>query len=319
MGLGTSQEVTASPAKVYDPVTMMACELRELLSALELRLSHPEDASAVGQSYAELSAWTHAHHRDPRLHLVLEYLEPENMYPEWRRQALEDIYVLFYEDIRKMGGAGALSRLPPPPLSYQQGILPEHATWEAGRGADSVSGWFESGSRFWRSVRWEYELRETNPVPIVIMPGGPNNAVIGKGREIVSKGRSARYCACAADPFCSLVGSIGGDREEVKLRSFPQDENDHERHMNQMVFQDLDDAYRWQAPPEIRERLETNVASVQRSPQIQPRLSASRSRNQDLDLSRQRDPQQQRLPAQHQRTVDHGDVGWINEPAPRYT
>lgn len=194
-----------------------ADDLRALLSALEVQLSNHENPVDVGNAYRSLSEWTEAHQDDADLSEVLQRLEPDGMYPQWRRQALEKAYVLFYSDIAraaaKGAGDGTLESLPPPPLSYQP-VEPEGvAEAVEAEGGGSIFGSFESGSRFWLLTQWVYEIKERPPRSSV-MPGeeqDPNarGESMVKLREIATKGRSARYMACATDPFCNL-----GDMQE---------------------------------------------------------------------------------------------------------
>lgn len=193
-------------------VTRQADDLRAILVTLEMQLANPMEITYVNDAYRLLSDWTAKHAEDATLQEVLNRLEPAGIYPEWRRRALEDAYVLFYEDVVDTSGEGDHFHMPPPPLSYSNVSRPP------GRTPGTVQRTFESGSRLWRSERMDYEIRENGK--LMVMPASPLPANSGagpfqrasamsKGREIVAKGRSTRYCVCASDPVCGLVGAVG--------------------------------------------------------------------------------------------------------------
>lgn len=277
-----------------------ADDLRAILRALEVRLASPKDVAAVGEAYYELYRWTNQHQADADLAEVLERLEPEAMYPEWRRQALEDAYVLFYEDVKRLGGNRALEQLPPPPISYMNDFH-NHSNQQDGDADGTTAGWYEYGSRFWKSLRWDYEIRETAPVPVAIMARSPKLGMRdhekmdfreARGREIVAKGRSARYCACAADPFCNLLQSaVSGHQGQYEEEMIV----DTMRKGDGKGYQPEPRGYGRQsgaggrhAGAEGRGSVDS-VGSVQREPQLKPRLSIDRreqgSRHEDVSPS----------------------------------
>jgi len=208
-------------------------DLRALLCALEVQLSNPVDHVEVGAAYQRLYEWTVERGKDPDLGRVLDRLEPEGMYPEWRRKALEEAYVLFYEDIVKAGNTKSVEELPPPPLSRGQ---QQHGGEQVDDGLTLRNRTFETGSRFWKVDRWEYEIRDAGP-KAAIMPSSetvparerdPNESreSMSRGREIASKQQTARYCACATDPFCNMVAGLDLDMEPAQARSYRFEHDD---------------------------------------------------------------------------------------------
>lgn len=165
---------------------------------------------------------------------VLDQLESEGMYPEWRRQALEDTYFLFYEDAARRGVPLA-DTLPRPAVSTGEA---RHA--------------FETGSRLWKSSRWEYEICTADQADTrgglgLAARGDVRNGVDasaspessrGAGRKIVPKGSRTRYCACAVDPLDILLGSVSSrsdcapateEQQSRQIRSRRQQQEDHLR------------------------------------------------------------------------------------------
>jgi len=188
-------------------IAMRTEDLRVLLVSLEYALGlSPSKIPQVGAAYDALSRWTIAHKDNEDLDAVLDGLEHKNMYPAWRRQALEETYVLFYEDIERAGGQDALQQLPPPPVSYD-----ERSQEQVQVGATALgSGRFETGSRLWHSEHWEYELRPNIPASSNSFFG--QDQVAGVGRKIVDKGRSSRYCMCATD-VATVLGCVDPRRD----------------------------------------------------------------------------------------------------------
>jgi len=197
-------------------VTRRADDLMALLRALEHRLSGrpAPDVEAIGNAYRVLCEWTRQHSEDCDLTQVLAYLEHEGMYPEWRRQALEDAYILLYEDVLRSGEKDALDKLPEPPLGHTA----QGATRTSRRGVPSSSEAehsFEKGNRFWRSQHWRYEIRES----CVGAEVGATPKSSTTPRDIVSKGSSARYCACATDPLTDILSSLQFRKEDGEPES----------------------------------------------------------------------------------------------------
>ena len=80
--------------------------------------------------------------------------------------AYQEAYVLFYEDIVKAGNTKSVEELPPPPLSRGQ---QQHGGEQVDDGLTLRNRTFETGSRFWKVDRWEYEIRDAGP-KAAIMP-----------------------------------------------------------------------------------------------------------------------------------------------------
>eukprot|EP00747_Dinoflagellata_sp_TGD_P103748 gnl/TRDRNA2_/TRDRNA2_169065_c0_seq3.p1 gnl/TRDRNA2_/TRDRNA2_169065_c0~~gnl/TRDRNA2_/TRDRNA2_169065_c0_seq3.p1 ORF type:complete len:372 (-),score=59.73 gnl/TRDRNA2_/TRDRNA2_169065_c0_seq3:160-1224(-) len=258
-------------------------DLRAILVALEVQLADPADMASVAHAYERLYQWTYAHQKDADLNKVLEALELDAMYPEWRRQALEEAYVLFYQDAHEAASRNAqgddgsqnadIACLLPPPLSSRvRKELPEGGVYS--HKAAIFSGTYETGSRLWKSERWDYEIRmigSTNHImpgsdvrdatadgPYPLTSGECRRGKIGTAREIVPTSRSVRYCACAADPFAGMVSALGcvpGPRahgDEVPLGGRPPPPT------------------RRDAAADLSDDDNESVRSVQRSPRTRP-------------------------------------------------
>lgn len=117
----------------------------------------------VGQAYRQLREWTKRHVWDKDLQEVLEWLKPDGIYPTWRRQALEEAYRLFYEDVAKEGEAEAIEVLPEPPTSEEIGFrrLPEALVSGAAVRAPLFSSFYEDKTAcpIAGRKRWDYEIR----------------------------------------------------------------------------------------------------------------------------------------------------------------
>eukprot|EP00930_Biecheleria_cincta_P058801 TRINITY_DN4459_c0_g1_i5.p1 TRINITY_DN4459_c0_g1~~TRINITY_DN4459_c0_g1_i5.p1 ORF type:complete len:294 (+),score=44.12 TRINITY_DN4459_c0_g1_i5:31-882(+) len=149
-----------------NPVHQKVTELHGLFRQLEDALANPKVA-AVGDTYRKLAAWNKDHRWDPDLQSVLEVLSQEHMCPMWRRQALEEAYRLFYDDVAIRGLEEELAQLPEPPTSEDIGFrqLPEALLSSAAARQPVYRGSFEdqNACMVYRR-RWDYEIRKTGEV-----------------------------------------------------------------------------------------------------------------------------------------------------------
>merc|ERR1712232_1155767 len=165
-----------------------AHELCDILRTLEAQLEDPKvssDFAKIGATYRNLAEWTGAHAQDRDFSSVLALLAPEEMYPAWRRQALEEAYMLFFDDCARQGNPKVLDKLPEPPTSKDIGYreLPEGLVdAKTIRGAP-FSNMYESGSACVVRRRWDYEVVRNGPRP---RHGDKRTA----GRKIVPKNSS---------------------------------------------------------------------------------------------------------------------------------
>eukprot|EP00930_Biecheleria_cincta_P058800 TRINITY_DN4459_c0_g1_i4.p1 TRINITY_DN4459_c0_g1~~TRINITY_DN4459_c0_g1_i4.p1 ORF type:complete len:316 (+),score=52.07 TRINITY_DN4459_c0_g1_i4:31-948(+) len=170
-----------------NPVHQKVTELHGLFRQLEDALANPKVA-AVGDTYRKLAAWNKDHRWDPDLQSVLEVLSQEHMCPMWRRQALEEAYRLFYDDVAIRGLEEELAQLPEPPTSEDIGFrqLPEALLSSAAARQPVYRGSFEdqNACMVYRR-RWDYEIRKTGEV------GQPTV----QGRSISFTGHSRYMCA----------------------------------------------------------------------------------------------------------------------------
>lgn len=175
-------------------------ELCGILKALEVQLENPTDFGVIGRTYRRLAEWTWEHQQDSDFPQVLELLAPEHMYPAWRRQALEEAYMLFFEDCAKQGNPRALDQLPEPPTSKEIGYrpLPEGLLDPKTTRGAAFTNTYEAGHACCIRRRWDYEVQRNGPRP---KPGERKAA----GRKIVAKDAQQRYCACAVDPMTKLM------------------------------------------------------------------------------------------------------------------
>lgn len=183
-----------------------AQELCSILKKLEHLLEEPNDYIKIGGTYRQLSEWTWEHSQDSDFGEVLALLAPESMYPAWRRQALEEAYMLFFEDCAKQGNPQALDNLPEPPTSKEIGYrpLPEALLDPKTTRGAAFSHMYESGSACCVRRRWDYDVIRNGPRP---KPGEKRTA----GRKIVAKDSTQRYCACATDPLTKFVQAFTPD------------------------------------------------------------------------------------------------------------
>lgn len=187
-------------------------ELREILAALESQLACPTDAVAVGSAYRQLGEWTWSHQWDEDLAEVLDLLNPESMYPPWRRQALEEAYMLFFEDVAKQGDRAALEVLPEPPTSEELGYrrMPEALVSRGAAQGLLFSHAYEDGSSCCLTRKWDYDIKRTGPALRMprITAGREGKEANAGGRQIIAKGSSDRCCTCATDPISRLAQVI---------------------------------------------------------------------------------------------------------------
>lgn len=170
------------------PVHQKVAELHGLFRQLEDALANPKEVAAVGDTYRKLAAWNKDHRWDPDLQSVLEVLSQEHMCPMWRRQALEEAYRLFYDDVAIRGLEEALTQLPEPPTSEEIGFrrLPEALLSSAASRQPIYRGCFEDQNALMLyRRRWDYEIRKTGEV------GQPTV----QGRSISFTGHSRYMCA----------------------------------------------------------------------------------------------------------------------------
>jgi len=177
-----------------------AQELCNILKSLEGQLENPTDYGVIGRTYKRLAEWTWEHQQDSDFPDVLQLLAPESMYPAWRRQALEEAYMLFFEDCAKQGNPRALEQLPEPPTSKEIGYrpLPEALLDPKTTRGAAFTNHYEAGNACCIRRRWDYDVVRNGPRA----KPGEKRAV---GRKIIPKDNSERYCACAVDPMTKLM------------------------------------------------------------------------------------------------------------------
>ncbi|CAK0866533.1 unnamed protein product, partial [Prorocentrum cordatum] len=167
-------------------------DLLRLLVELERLLADPRDLAALGRTYGDLREWTRLHQCDADLAQVLDMLH--GRFPAWRRQALEEAYRLFFDDVAR---ERAVTRdLPEPPTSEESGFrrLPDDlfSGAEVAAGRAHFQGVFEDRSPCMVYVkRYEYQIRA------VRCRGAP-----WPGRQIVDRAHEEKVLPCAGD----LVG-----------------------------------------------------------------------------------------------------------------
>jgi len=196
-------------------------EMRSLLKNFEARIANPSDLDMVGDAYRSVLKWAKTHDlefldwtcRYPSNPVVLEVfdqLEHEAMYPTWRRQALDEAYMLLYEDIAKQGDRNAVEALPEPHIPQETGYrtLPSplvRASVDLGRGktprAVVMAHEHDTSSCYCGSKRCDYEIRIG---PSVYYDGSGKRTVCG--REIVSTGMQERQCVL--DPVSALIAAV---------------------------------------------------------------------------------------------------------------
>jgi len=175
-------------------------ELCQILKSLEGLLEAANDFEMIGKTYRGLAEWTWEHSQDSDFGEVLASLAPESMYPAWRRQALEEAYMLFFEDCAKQGNPKALNELPEPPTSREIGYrpLPEALIDPKTTRGAAFSNTYEVGNACCIRRRWDYDVIRNGPRP---RPGEKRAA----GRKIVAKDSTSRYCTCATAPLSSFA------------------------------------------------------------------------------------------------------------------
>mmetsp|Transcript_16176 Transcript_16176/g.41623 ORF Transcript_16176/g.41623 Transcript_16176/m.41623 type:complete len:245 (-) Transcript_16176:115-849(-) len=156
---------------------MKAREVFDLYAELERCLAVPDNVKPVGKVYTSLLAWQRAHEWDSDLGGVLEFVASSLFdYPSWKRQAMEECYRLFYDDVARQG-TSAVEQLPEPPTSEEIGFRTLNEALLSGK-ADSMRvfpGSYEDRNGFALSKRrWEYEIER---VPSAA-PGGVSGRLI---------------------------------------------------------------------------------------------------------------------------------------------
>lgn len=183
-----------------------AGELCGILRSLEGQLQDPNDFELIGRTYRGLAEWTWEHQQDSDFGEVLALLAPDSKYPAWRRQALEEAYMLFFEDCAKQGNPQALDYLPEPPTSREIGYrpLPEALLDPKTTRGAAFSNVYEAGNACCIRKRWDYDVVRNGPRP----RAGEKRAA---GRKIVAKNSSERVCAGAVDPMTKLIEAFTPD------------------------------------------------------------------------------------------------------------
>lgn len=207
----------------YNSTEDKAQELCSILKSLEGQLEDPNDFVLIGKTYRGLAEWTWEHSQDSDFADVLAQLAPESMYPAWRRQALEEAYMLFFEDCAKQGNPKALDNLPEPPTSREIGYrpLPEALLDPKTTRGAAFSNTYEVGNACCIRRSWDYDVIRNGPKP---RPGEKR----ATGRKIVAKENTERYCTCATDPVSRLISVLspewiccGRDRKALEAAAVP--------------------------------------------------------------------------------------------------
>lgn len=211
-----------------------AQELCRLLRSLEDQMASVKDFKRLGQTYRDLSDWTLHHSEDEDLPQVLQKLTPAHMYPAWRRQALEEAYMLLYEDMAQQGNKDAIENLPEPPTSAEIGFrkLPEGLLNSRDRSHRHFSNAYEAGHPCCYRRRWDYDIRRTSK-PVGDLNGDKSKSKrVPAGREIVAKEFSSRACPCAADPLGRFMqtlslkdGCCGRERKGSDIQALTRGQN----------------------------------------------------------------------------------------------
>lgn len=210
-----------------------ANKLSHTLRALEACLANPADIGALARAYTAMRARTKEAQESGQLPQLLRLLENEDGYPAWRRQALEEAYVLFFDDMAKTGDAAALRILPEPPTSEEMGFkaIPEHIASYKAALKPVVTGSFEDRGCI-QSRKWDYDiLRDEGLADGPSLDGNAKNPRVAPARHIVERGSSERYCGASTgrDPvarlFQALLGTeacCAGQRKAPTPGSAPQ-------------------------------------------------------------------------------------------------
>eukprot|EP00933_Yihiella_yeosuensis_P063563 TRINITY_DN66738_c0_g1_i1.p1 TRINITY_DN66738_c0_g1~~TRINITY_DN66738_c0_g1_i1.p1 ORF type:complete len:336 (-),score=59.29 TRINITY_DN66738_c0_g1_i1:97-1104(-) len=188
MGQGISADgvQTTTPGATHDPTEQKVRQLHDLYVKLEVALANPEEARPIGEIYEHLRSFYVKHQWDLDLQLVLEALSADDVYPMWRRQALEEAYRLFYDDVASRG-LEELNLLPEPPTSEEIGFrqLPEALVSSRAAEVPVYKGCFEDVNSFmFYKKRWEYEILRTS-----------DQKRVACGRSISSTGFWRHACA----------------------------------------------------------------------------------------------------------------------------
>lgn len=204
------------------PRGQLIYEFRSMLKNFEARIANPNDIEMVGRAYRTVLDWAKEHDleyldwtcrypQNPVVSEVFEELEADSMYPAWRRQALEEAYMLLYEDVAKQGDPAAVEALPEPHIPQETGYrtiaspLVKAHTLKLSRGRPVVAVNHKhehtTGSCYCASKHTQYEIRMG---PLVIYDTERQKGV--HGREIVSNGTAERQCCL--DPISAAVAAI---------------------------------------------------------------------------------------------------------------
>lgn len=193
--------------------------VRSLCKNLEARIACPHDLNMAGKAYKDLLEWSNRHgvedldwasrfpvNATAELQEVLDVLEFEPMYPAWRRQALDEAYMLLFEDIAKQGDRIALEQLPEPHIPESKGyrtLNDNLVTASTTRGGASVQGFHEQGTGpcYCHTTKCDYEIRIG---PTVFYDNARQKSV--SGREIVAAGMSQRQCCL--DPLTQVMQAV---------------------------------------------------------------------------------------------------------------
>eukprot|EP00747_Dinoflagellata_sp_TGD_P221005 gnl/TRDRNA2_/TRDRNA2_92914_c0_seq2.p1 gnl/TRDRNA2_/TRDRNA2_92914_c0~~gnl/TRDRNA2_/TRDRNA2_92914_c0_seq2.p1 ORF type:complete len:319 (+),score=35.89 gnl/TRDRNA2_/TRDRNA2_92914_c0_seq2:95-1051(+) len=177
-----------------------AQQLQGILANLEVELANATDLAALGDAYRSFSNWAWVHRDDEDLDAIMRCLDSdESMYPAWRRQALEEAYILFYEESAKQRNKEALEHLPRPPTSAELGFrrLPLSLTASDSHRRQVYSHAYEEMGACCHQRKWDYDIRRNkDEVYRAAVAGGVKRV---PGREITLRDNSARYCACATE------------------------------------------------------------------------------------------------------------------------
>jgi hypothetical protein len=218
-----SAESQSQPSGQLSPRGRLIKEFRDMLKHLEARLANPTDLNMVGKAYSnilhwakehdlELLDWTCRYPANPAVCEVFEALEADHRYAAWFRQALDEAYMLLYEDIAKQGDRKALQALPEPHIPQETGyrtlpspLAPPSMQNRYNRNAlpQPVKQTHEhaTGSCYCQSKTCEYEIRTGPPV---VYDSSRDKTVCG--REIVATGMTERQCIL--DPVSALFSAI---------------------------------------------------------------------------------------------------------------
>merc|ERR1719189_1839823 len=95
---------------------------------------------------------------------TLQLLDQETSYVPWRRQALEEAYRLFYDDVAT-SGSEQVKALPEPPTSEEMGFrkLNEALANPKAVKQPAIRGSYQDTACMLQKTRWEYQIRRMPP------------------------------------------------------------------------------------------------------------------------------------------------------------